>query len=278
MKEILELLFKVSVLAFVIGSMVAMGLSLTVGRIIRPLKDAKRVALSLLANFVLVPVFVYGTVHVLPLPEGVRIGLIILSLAAGSPFLPKLVQIAKSDTAFSIALMLLLMIVTLFYLPLILPLLLSGVEVSSWAIAKSLILLMLIPLALALAVRARFEAASRKAQPVFVKISNIALLALTIALIVLHSASLLDLFGPPILAILLLLVVATVIGYLLGGPGRETRFVLSLGTGLRNISAALLVATQNFQDPDITLTLVALALLGLLIFMPYARWTGMKAA
>jgi len=32
-------------------------------------------------------------------------------------------------------------------------------------------------------------------------------------------------------------------GVLLGGPGTDTRSVLGLGTGQRNISAALLVAT-----------------------------------
>ena len=49
--------------------------------------------------------------------------------------------------------MTLLMVVTIFYLPVVLPLLLSGVEVDAGAIAQSLIVLMLIPLILGLLVK-----------------------------------------------------------------------------------------------------------------------------
>jgi len=279
MKEILQVTFNISVLVFVIGSMVAMGLSLTVRQIMDALKDKRLVILSLVANFILVPLFVYGMVAVIPLTEGERTGLILLSLAAGAPFLPKLAEIAKSNAAFSIGLMLLLMTVTIFYLPFVLPMLLTGATVSSWAIAKSLITLMLIPLLLALFVRARFATLAVRLQPWFTQLSNIALVLLTVALIILNTRNLIAMFGYGLLAILLLLIAALVIGYLLGGPGRDTRIVLSLGTGQRNISAAILVAAQNFaDDPDVILTMVALAIIGLLIMLPYASRMGKKPA
>jgi predicted Na+-dependent transporter len=47
-------------------------------------------------------------------------------------------------------LMFLLMVVTIFYVPLVFPLLLPGVEVNAWDIAKSLIVTMLIPIILGL--------------------------------------------------------------------------------------------------------------------------------
>ena len=270
MKEILEPLYKISVLTFVIASMLGMGLSLTVRQIIDPLKNVKLVVLALIANFIIVPLFVYGMVAVIPVSEGVKIGLILLSIAAGAPFLPKLAEIAKSDIAFAIGLMLLLMTVTIFYLPIVLPLLLGNIEVDSWAIAKSLIIMMLIPLLVGLFVKAKFEKNANRIQPFFTKLSNIALVVLTIVLIVLHTKSLLALVGPGLLAILLLLIVALIVGYLLGGGNKDSKIVLSLGTGQRNISAAILVAAQNFTDPEITLTMVALAILGLVIMLPYA--------
>ena len=52
--------------------------------------------------------------------------------------------------------MVLLMVVTVGYLPLVLPLLLPEVSVNPAQIARSLFLLMLLPLAGALAVKARF--------------------------------------------------------------------------------------------------------------------------
>jgi len=61
------------------------------------------------------------------------------------PFLPKRAQIARGNLAFAVALMVLLMVITVGYLPLVLPLLLPGVSVNPAKIARSLILLMLLP-------------------------------------------------------------------------------------------------------------------------------------
>ena len=110
MIDILTQVGKISVFVFVIGSMLALGLSLTVAQIIAPLKDIKMVVLALVANFVLVPLALYGVLALIPVEEGVRIGLILLAAAGGAPFLPKLVQVSKSDVAFSVGLMLLLMV------------------------------------------------------------------------------------------------------------------------------------------------------------------------
>ena len=69
---------------------------------------------------------------------------------------------AKGNTAFSVGLMVLLMVVTIIYLPLVLPLLLGSVEVNPVDIAQSLIFMMLIPLAIGLFIKARYEEAATK--------------------------------------------------------------------------------------------------------------------
>ena len=122
MTEILETLSKLAVLVFVISSMFGMGLTLTIPQIIAPLKNARLVILALVANFVLVPALAYIITLVMPLGDSVEIGLILLSTAAGAPFLPKLAQSAKGNVAFSVGLMVLLMLVTIIYMPLVLPL------------------------------------------------------------------------------------------------------------------------------------------------------------
>ena len=50
----------VAMLAFVLSSMLAMGLGLTVSQIIAPLRNARLVVLSLLVNFVLMPLGAVG--------------------------------------------------------------------------------------------------------------------------------------------------------------------------------------------------------------------------
>jgi len=53
--ELLQKAASVAMLAFVLSSMLAMGLGLTVRQIIAPLRNVRLVVLSLLANFVLMP-------------------------------------------------------------------------------------------------------------------------------------------------------------------------------------------------------------------------------
>ena len=157
MSEILTVIAKVAIFAFIITSMLAMGLSLTVKQILDPLRNVKVVLLALLANFILVPALAYLIQLVIPLNDGLSTGLIIAGAAAGAPFLPKLVQLAKGNAAFSVGLMTLLMVVTVIFLPIALPILLPGASVSPWDIAKSLIFMMLLPLAIGLFIKARYE-------------------------------------------------------------------------------------------------------------------------
>ena len=91
-------------LLFVVGSMLGTGLSLSVGQIVRPLKNAPLVILALVANFVLVPLLAYGITKLLPLDEPLEVGLIVLSTVAGAPFLLKEVQAAKGDVPLGVGL------------------------------------------------------------------------------------------------------------------------------------------------------------------------------
>src|SRR5207237_6530341 len=135
------------------------------GQVIAPLRNVRLVSMSLLANFVLMPLIAFGLAKVLRLDEPLGVGLLLLGAAAGAPFLPKLAQIAKGNLAFGVGLMVLLMVVTVGFLPLVLPSLLPGVTVNPAQIARSLFLLMLLPLAGALAVIAYSSAFSSRTTP-----------------------------------------------------------------------------------------------------------------
>ena len=276
MTEILETLAMLSMLVFVISSMLSMGLSLTMKQIIDPLKDAKAVILALAANLILVPLVAYAITLILPLDESVSIGLILLSTAAGAPFLPKLVEVAKGNLAYSVGLMVLLMVVTIIYLPLVLPFLLSGVEVNPWDIAKSLILMMLIPLAIGLVIRARYEESAAKLQPTFAMAANIGILVLAVLGLVLNFSNMIALVGSlGILAGIIFLVLSLVIGYFLGGSDAGIKSVMGLGTAQRNIAAALVVAGQNF-DSDVITYLMVIAIIGFVILFPAAGELGKR--
>ena len=259
-------------LAFVLSSMLAMGLNLTVGQIITPLRNVRLVTLSLLVNFVLMPLAAIGLATLLRLDEPLGVGLLLLGSAAGAPFLPKLAQIARGNLAFAVGMMVLLMVITVGYLPLVLPLLLPGVSVNPAKIARSLFLLMLLPLAGALVVRARFAEVAARTKPVLDRLSNLSLILLVLLITVANVNNVLEVFGTRgILAGLLFIAIGFVIGWFLGGPDINTRRVLALGTAQRNIAAALVVGSQSFSDPKVVVMVVVVAIVSLLILMPLSR-------
>ena len=272
--EILTLVAKVSILVFVIGSMLGLGLGLTMPQIVEPLRDLRRVALALLANFVLVPFLTWLILKGMPLDTGTKLGLVLLATAAGAPFLPKLAEIARGDVAFSVGLMLLLMVASIVYLPLVLPLMLEGVDVDAAGIARTLALMMLLPLVVGLTVRAHAENLANTVRPFLTRLSNLALVLLTVLLVLLNLRNILSMIGLDGLAIVAFLLASIGAGLVLGGRSAPVRNVMGLGTGQRNISAALVVAGQNFDDPKVLVTLIVTAVVGLLILMPLATWLG----
>ena len=270
--QALERAVPVATLVFVVSSMLSVGLGLNVGQITAPLRNLRLVAMSLLANFVLMPVGAVVLARALRLVEPLAVGLLLLGVAAGAPFLPKLAQIAKGNLAFAVALMVLLTVITVAYLPLVLPLFLLGVSVNPAKIGVSLVLLMLLPLAGALVVNAKLPAAAARVKPVVDRLSTLGLVLVVLLLVVVNFSNVLSLFGTgAILAGLLFIALGYAVGWALGGPGADTRLVLGLGTAQRNIAAALVVGGQSFSDPSVVVMVVVVAVVSLLILLPLSR-------
>lgn len=256
--------------------MVSMGLALTLRKIGAAL-DGRFAAVALAINFVAVPAAAYAIDLVLDLDESLSVGLVIVSVAAGAPFLPKLVQAANGDVASAVGLMVLLMVATVVVMPLALPLLLEGVTVSAWDIGSSLVFLMLLPLAIALLVRSRYPDWAERAVGGVGVVSTAALAFLIGGGVIANWSAVVSLVGTRgILAGVVLLAIALLLGYVTGGPAR--RSVLGLGTGQRNLSAAFVVAVQNFaDDPDVLAFVIVVGILGLVGLMLTAAELGRRA-
>ena len=256
--EALQLIARAGIVAGVFTAMLAMGLSVPFSQITASLRDARTLLLALVANFVAVPLLALGLVRVLPLDGEGRTALILLGAAAGAPFLPKLAELANGHVAFSVGLMVVFMVATVGYAPLVLPFLLPDVDVSSADIAKSLLALMLLPLALGLLLRARYA----KTAPWSHELERVSGASLAIGL----GAGLLvgwrDLVGTLgswiLIGAALLGLGAAAIGWVAAtGAAPDRRRVAALGTGMRNFSAALLVAGQDFGPDTLVMTMAA---------------------
>ena len=71
-------------LAFVVSSMLAVGLSLTIQQIVAPLRNKRLIFLALVANFVLMPLGALAITRLLRLDQPLGIALLLLGAAAGA--------------------------------------------------------------------------------------------------------------------------------------------------------------------------------------------------
>lgn len=273
---ILKIIFKIAVFLVAIFSMMGMGLGLKLQQVLEPLRNVQRVAIAIVANFILVPLLCWLLTRILPLSDGFQIGLMLLAAGAGSPFVPMLVSLSKGNQAWTAALMVLFTLVTVIYMPLMLPLMLPGVKVDPVGIAKSLLVVMLLPLIAGLFVHAWREPLALRLVPILSKISIITLILMLVLLVILGHDQLLGAIGRfGILAAAAMVLVATGIGYVLGGPGGDNQRALAFGTGSRNVSAAMVIAAQNFSDkPDVVLIAVLALLSTVCLQIPLAKWLG----
>ena len=122
MAELLGSLLNIATLAFAVSSMLSVGFSYTVRELIEPLRNARLLIGALVANFVLVPLLAYVITQFLSLSEAREIGLFLVATAAGAPFLIKLTQAADGDLALAAGLLVLLLVVTIAYMPIVVPL------------------------------------------------------------------------------------------------------------------------------------------------------------
>jgi BASS family bile acid:Na+ symporter len=277
--EWLDTAAKLAVLAFVVTSMAAAGIGLTAAEVAGSLRRVRLAAGAVLANFVVAPAVAYGLTRLLPLAEPHAVGLILLGGAAGAPFLPKLAAVARGDVAFSVGLMLLLMVGSVGFMPVALPLLIPGLEADPWPLLRPLLLTMLLPLAAGMAVRRAAAGWAAAVRSGVERVSTVSMVAAVGLLVAQNAGPMLATLGSgAALTAVLFVGLCTAAGYALGGPGRETRSVLGVGTGQRNVAAALVVATQNFTDPGVVVMILVSTLAGLVPLLAAARYWARPSA
>ena len=273
MIETLQRIADFSVLAFVVSSMLVMGMSQRLGDVVAPLKNPRMVTFALAVNFVAAPLLALLLSRAIPLQPAHAIGLLLLGAGAGAPFIPKLAEVAGGNLPFSIAIMVLLMLGSIVFMPVALPYLIPGLSADPLSIAKPLILLLLLPLAIGFALSARWERASERVLPYLRKVSSLTFLLLLVLLVGLNLQALYAMLGSFAIITYLLFVTALVLlGYAVGGTDPRTRGVFALASGQRNIPAAIIVAVGGFrEDPAVMVMVLMGAAVGLALLLGMAR-------
>jgi ACR3 family arsenite transporter len=273
MLEALHTVLNLSVSLFIAGVLFVAGLEVTFAQALAPLKNRSILIRSLLANIVLAPLIVYAMSIVFPLERPFMIGVLLYGFAAGAPYTPKLVSVAAGDVPTSIGLTILLTVLTIFYMPLILPFLVPGTSIGIWDIAEPLLLQMFVPLVIGLLLRHLNERLAAKALRPANVIVNLSLLVFLVLALVLHHEALLAIVGTGVVSSAAALTVLTFgAGCLLGRGGQKGKVTLGLVTTARNIGAAATIAMANFgNEPKVLLTIVVCLFVVFALAFPAAK-------
>ena len=269
----LQSIEKVSLLAFLVSSMLATGLGLKLQAILGPLRDCRRIVLVLGLNFVVAPAFAWLLTKVIPLREGHAVGLLLLAGAAGAPFLPKLVQIAHGDVGSAVAFMVVLTVGTILFMTFALPLIIPGIKASPWEITRPLLLIIVAPMMIGMIVMACLPSVAPLAAHFLSNIANVSLVIFFVLLIALNVEPLFRVIGSGAIVVSLVYVLGLfALGWTVGGPSPEMRGGVALSAAARNFGAALVPAANSFNNRDVTIMVAVSAIVGLATCFPAAVW------
>jgi BASS family bile acid:Na+ symporter len=265
MAEMLMPLLKVSLVIFMGGNLLDMGLRLDAKEALRGLRHVRFVVLTLLWAFLLVPALAYGIANVMPLGEPYALGLVLLGLAPCAPFVPALVAKGRGDLGFTAAFMLLTAVGTVILMPLMVPVLAKGLTVTAWSVAKPLFVMVLIPLVIGMAIRRASFGRADKLLPIVKKVTALAAVAVGLLCIVIYGKGMLSLGGSFAVAsqCLFFAIVAAATYFTAVGMRHEERIVLSVGLTTRNVGAALapLLAVPDAGQEAALMVVLALPLM-----------------
>ncbi|MDO4239842.1 bile acid:sodium symporter [Micrococcus sp.] len=273
MLELFQTVGQILVTVFVLTSMANVGLTQKPSRILAHLRNWHFLLAMVLVNLVVTPALMLLALQLVDVEPHYATGLLVMGLAAGAPFLIKLTQTSESDLALGATVLMVLMVATVLLMPVMLPLLMPGVEVEVWPMVQALLVQMALPLAVGMLFAQVAQKAAGAIQPWIARVSNIALYGLIVATLIGYSPALLDAQLWLALAVgLVVLVVAFTVGYMMGDGHDHLKDVGGLGTAQRGTAAALIVATTAFDDPRVLVVIVILNTLGVVLLIAAARW------
>ena len=264
MAEFLDLALKLTLVVFMIGNLLDMGLKLQLSEAIQGLRDIRFVFWSLFWGFVLLPGLAFGLTKIIPMEGPYAMGLILLGMTPCAPFLPPMAERAKGDMGYTAAFMLLISVVTVLYMPFMVPVLVNGLSASAWAIAKPLLLFLIVPFAFGLSIHRQSAVLAAKMEPLVKKVTGIDTILMLLLCVVIYGKKFIALQGSyAIGAQLIFFSLATVGPFLLTlGVPREQRTVMSLGMATRNLGAAF---APLFSIPGVDQRAIVTVALGVLM-------------
>jgi BASS family bile acid:Na+ symporter len=272
--------------SFVAAVMFSIGLRTSGGELLSVLRDRALLARTLLANCILVPAIAFLLTFIFPLNPAATIGILLLGAIPGTPIALQFTRMAKTRLAFAATMTFGLSLVSIAMTPLAIEVIPQAAQRNQRPLVfllATLALYMALPLCAGVWAAQRVpKIASRLVLPLGVLATIVFLFLMWETRLVRRQALNEIRGGGTVLAMLLLLLLSMLIGWLIGGPDRETRRILATSTGMRSVIVVLYIARYCFPGTNVYMVpIVYLSLMvptNLLFHLAFARWYKMRPA
>jgi BASS family bile acid:Na+ symporter len=249
--------------------MLAMGLQVKFQAVTGSVRPAHRVALGMLANYVLVPAVTVLLLYLFGAQPLVSAGFLILAVCPGAPFGPLATTIARGNVAWSISAMVILAGFSAVLSPALLGILLawitpgSNLSIDYLAIARTLLLAQLLPLAVGLTIHHYLPTLTDKVVKPISLAANVMLLVLIVLILATQYQTLAAIGLRGWTGMGLLFFASLGIGWACGGTDVSIRKALAVTTAGRNAAVGLVIVTSNFTGTEAVTAVVAYALVSI---------------
>ena len=253
-----------------VAIMLSMGMQVKFQAVTASVRPVHRVALGLLANYLLVPAVTVGLLVLFQAAPLVSAGFLILAVCPGAPISPPATTIAKGNVAWAIGMMVILAGLSALLSPALLSLLLtrvapeSNLRIDFLGIVRTLLVAQMLPLAVGLGIHHWLPNLAQKIGKPLGMVANLLLLVLVGIILATQYEMLMAIRLRGWMGMALLFFASLGIGWLCGGTDVAIRKALALTTTARNAAVGLVIVNSNFPETAAVTAVVAYGLVSIL--------------
>ena len=263
----MDMLTKTFILIFLVTTMAAIGLKVTMVEIVSSFRDRSLMVCSLLVNIIIVPILGLLLVKIVPMSQDAKVGILLLAMTPGGLNAIQFTSKTKDALCYATSLLFILTLLSVLFSPIIVSFMLpvdASFTLRYERVFIFLFLCVLLPLLAGLAVhRISKKAANLLSKPMAL-IGTVFFVVVVVRMLAQRKEAMAAMSKTELAVMVSFIIITMIIGWLFGGPSRETRRVLATATSMRNAAICFIIATNGFPNTNVIVTVVAFS--GLMIF------------
>jgi len=276
---LMDTLPRILTFVFLVTAMLSVGMQATAGDL-RSLFQSKGWLLrALLANFVVVPIVGIVIARTSSLKPEVLAAFLVLACTPGGINALQFTTKLKGESSLAGSMAFLMCSLAVFLSPVLLKLAVPSEVTVVVPYGRALLytlVFLLVPLIAGAVVRIRNLRLAEKLTKPCAIVSTVVFFVVLILTMELKKEAMRAVGREAIVWMLLFVVISMAVGWLMGGPARETRPLLATVTGMRNVAICLLIAIETFPNLKVQAPLVALSALMLPPNMLLTAYTAFR--